>query len=183
MSIALFKTLHIIGFVAWFAGLFYLVRIFVYYREAADKPEMERRILQDQYHLMQQRVYKIICNPAMMITWLAGLMMLYLYGWEWFKLNTWIHTKILLVILLTVYHLYCKRYIKHLREGTGRLNSFQLRLANEVPTLFLFAIVIFAVYRNVANAAVVFGSTILFGVILFIFTKWYKKIRESKAEN
>lgn len=182
MSIALFKTLHIIGFVAWFSGLFYLVRMFVYYREAASKSDVEKKILQDQYHLMQQRVYKIICNPAMMITWTAGLAMLYLYGLEWIKINTWIHTKLLLVVLLTIYHLYCKRYIRHLREGTDKLNSFQLRLANEVPTLFLFAIVIFAVYRNVASASTVFGSTILFGVILFLFTKWYKKIRESKGE-
>jgi len=62
MAISIFKALHIIGFVAWFAGLFYLVRIFVYYREAADKPENEKTVLQPQFQLMQKRVYKDIAR-------------------------------------------------------------------------------------------------------------------------
>ena len=181
MALYLFKALHIIGFVAWFSGLFYLVRIFVYYREAEDKPVNERNILQPQFHLMQQRVYKIICNPAMMITWLGGLGMIYIYGLEWFKENNWLHVKLTLVVLMTAYHLYCKRYIMHLKNGTAELTPFQLRLMNEVPTLFLFAIVIFAVFKNGANSLLVLSSTLAFGVILFIFTKWYKKVRESRA--
>jgi putative membrane protein len=70
------KAIHVIGFVAWFAGLFYLVRMFVYYVEAGEKAEPEKSILQKQHGLMSWRVYKIIANPAMMITWTAGLIML-----------------------------------------------------------------------------------------------------------
>ena len=153
--------------------------MFVYYREAEYKPEMERDILQSQFHLMQQRVYKIICNPAMMITWIGGLGMLYIYGLDWLRENSWLHIKITLVLLLTVYHLYCKKYIMRLKNGTANLSPFQLRLINEIPTLFLFAIVIFAVYKNGSNALVVLGLTFGFGIILYVFTKWYKKIREA----
>lgn len=180
MALYFFKTLHIIGFVAWFSGLFYLVRIFVYYREAAERPENEREILQPQFHLMQQRVFKIICNPAMHITWIGGLGMIYIYGIDWLKENSWIHVKILLVILLTLYHYYCKGYITKLKLGTDNLTPFQLRLMNEVPTLFLFAIVIYAVFKNGTNSLLVLGLTLAFGGLLFVFTKWYKKIRESR---
>lgn len=181
MALYLFKALHIIGFVAWFSGLFYLVRIFVYYREAEDKPVNEKEILQRQFHLMQQRVYKIICNPAMMITWICGLGMIYIYGLDWLMENSWLHIKLVLVLLLTVYHVYCKKYIMHLKNGTANLSPFQLRLMNEVPTLFLFSIVILAVFKNGSNSVVVLISTIVFGIILFLFTKWYKKVRESRA--
>lgn len=180
MTPFIFKALHIVGFVAWFSGLFYLVRIFVYYREAEEKSEIERTILQPQFHLMQLRVYKIICNPAMMITWIGGLGMIYIYGLDWLRENSWLHIKLFLVLLLTVYHLYCKRYIMHLKNGTGTYSPFQLRLLNEVPTLFLFAIVVFAVFKNGVNSLIVLGSTFLFGIVLFIFTKWYKGIRESR---
>ncbi|MEL6945933.1 MAG: CopD family protein, partial [Bacteroidota bacterium] len=70
------KALHVIGFVSWFAGLFYLVRIFVYHVEASEKTEPERSVLTQEFMQMQKRVYKIICNPAMMLTWTAGLGML-----------------------------------------------------------------------------------------------------------
>ena len=181
MALYIFKALHIIGFVAWFSGLFYLVRIFVYYREAEDKSDKERKILQPQFHLMQQRVYKIICNPAMMITWIGGIGMISIYGLDWLMLegNNWLRVKLVLVLLMTIYHLYCKRYISHLKNGTDSLNPFQLRLMNEVPTLLLFAIVIFAVFKNGANSLLVLGCTIGFGIILYVFTKWYKKVRES----
>ncbi len=182
MALYLFKALHIIGFVAWFAGLFYLVRMFVYYREAGEKSEVERSVLQPQFYLMQQRVYKIICNPAMMITWICGLGMIYIYGFDWFKENTWLHVKLTLVLLMTGYHLYCKKYISYLKNGTANLNPFQLRLMNEIPTLFLFAIVIFAVFKNGANSLIVLSSTIGFGFILFVFTKLYKKMRESNQK-
>lgn len=180
MGIEIFKAIHIIGFVAWFSGLFYLGRLFVYHREANDKHEPDQSILKAQFELMQQRVYKIICNPAMMITWTAGLIMLYLYGVEWIKVNTWIHVKLILVIVLTIYHLYGKSYIKKQARGKGNMNSLQLRLFNEIPTLLLFAIVIFAVFKLLADAMIVLTATLVFGVILYVFTKWYKRRRESK---
>lgn len=70
------KSIHIIGFVSWFAGLFYLVRMFVYYAEADQKPEHLREAFKQEYIQLQKRAYKIICNPAMMLTWTFGILML-----------------------------------------------------------------------------------------------------------
>ena len=99
-AIYIFKIIHIVGFVAWFAGLFYLVRMFVYHTEAYDYDEPKKGILRDQFNVMEWRVYKIICNPAMMITWTFGLLMIYVYGYEWFAVNHWLHFKIVLLILV-----------------------------------------------------------------------------------
>ncbi|GAB5552852.1 MAG: protoporphyrinogen oxidase HemJ [Saprospiraceae bacterium] len=172
-----FKALHIIGFVAWFAGLFYLVRMFVYHVEASGKEQPERDILTRQFHLMQWRVYRIICNPGMMITWTAGLVMIFLYGWEWFTVNYWLHIKLLLLIGMVVYQLWCKRTIIKLNEGQLNISSFQFRLLNEVPTIFLVAIVMLAVYKNSLNGLYAILGLFGFGFLLFIGTKAYKRAR------
>jgi putative membrane protein len=135
-----FKALHFIGFVAWFAGLFYLVRMFVYHVESSERPPEEAKVLVPQYNLMQWRVYRIICNPAMMITWAAGLTVIALYGWDWFKVSYWLHIKLILLIGLTVYHVWCKKIIIQLERGDMAFTSYQFRLWNEVPTLFLVII-------------------------------------------
>jgi len=173
-----FKALHFIGFVAWFAGLFYLVRMFVYHRESSDRPEAEKAVLVPQFNLMQWRVYRIICNPAMMITWTAGIALIAMYGWEWFSVSYWLHVKLLLLVGLTVYHLWCKRIIKQLEAGTMGISAFQFRLLNEVPTLFLVAIVMLAVYKNSLNGLYALLGLIGFGVLLYIGTKAYKRARE-----
>lgn len=175
----LFKALHIVAFVAWFGGLFYLVRMFVYHREAFDKEEPARSILIAQFELMEDRVYRIICNPGMMLTWFFGLGMLYTYGLEWMKVNYWMHVKLVLLFGLTSYHMYCKMIIQLLRNSAGGITPFQYRLLNEVPTLFLVAIVIIAIYRNMADFGYVFGGILLFGVILYLFARLYKKMRRA----
>jgi len=185
------KMLHIIGFVAWFAGLFYLVRVFVYHAEAAGKPPAERDILTAQYNLMAWRVYRIICNPAMMITWTAGLLML---GLGLFRADVvnylsveagtpgWMHLKLLLLVLLTAYHLWCKRSIRRLEAGTSRLNDFQFRLLNEVPTFFLVAIVVLAVYgnRGLLNYGYLAIGLLLFTGLLYTGARAYKRRRQQK---
>ena len=176
-ALLLFKALHIVGFTAWFGGLFYLVRILVYKREAYDKINPQKDILLAQYKIMSDRVYRIICNPGMMLTWTFGLVMLYLYGWDWFKVNSWIHIKLLLLMGLTVYHLYCKKLIKNLNNGIVDLSSFQYRLLNEVPTLFLVSIVLLAVFRNMLHFGLAFIGVLGFGVILFLFARLYKRSR------
>ncbi len=172
-----FKALHIIGFVAWFAGLFYLVRMFVYYREASEKEQPERDILTKQFNLMQWRVYRIICNPAMMITWTAGLSIIVLYGYEWFSVNYWLHIKLVLLIGLTYYHLWCKKMIKKLEAGESNISSFHFRLLNEVPTLFLVIIVMLAVYKNSLNGLYAIIGLLIFGFLLYIGTKAYRRAR------
>lgn len=152
-AIFFFKALHVVGFVSWFAGLFYLVRIFVYIVEAAEREEPARAILQEQFVAMAGRVYRIICHPAMMITWAAGLTMLVLdalgegtYGYLTSGTPGWMHLKLLLLIILTGYHFYCKRLLGQAERGEPTLTAWQYRLFNEVPTLFLVSISFIAVY-------------------------------------
>ncbi|NNE25677.1 MAG: protoporphyrinogen oxidase HemJ [Saprospiraceae bacterium] len=178
MLYLLFKSLHIITMVAWFAGLFYLVRLFVYHVEAFDQEEDKRIILTKQFNIMERRLYRFICNPAMMLTWTFGLIMLYMNGLEWLKLNPWMHIKITLVILLTLYHLRCKKYIEKLDQGIKPFNSFQYRLFNELPTLFLVTIVILAVFKNSTNYVYTFGGIIAFAIVLFLIVRLYKSKRE-----
>ena len=107
MSILLLKSIHIIAAVAWFAGLFFLVRIFVYHRESFDMEEPKSSILGQEYGLIEGRVYKIICTPAMVITWICGLAMIGIYmgqDSQWMAVNGWLHVKLLLVILYQRIH-------------------------------------------------------------------------------
>ena len=176
----LFKALHIIGFVAWFAGMFYLARIFVYHREALDKSEPDRSILISQFNIMQWRVYKIICNPGMMISWTFGLLMLYAYGIDWFSSQYWLHAKLVFLLFLTGYHLYNKRIILKLEKEEAVMSSERFRLYNEVPSVILLVVVLLAVYKNTLNYGVATLSVLAFVILLFIFTRIYKNFRERK---
>jgi putative membrane protein len=128
---------------------------------------------------MEKRVYGIICNPAMMITWTFGLLMIYVYGFDWFRFNHWLHVKLVLLVLMTLYHLYCKSLIKKLENTKTGFTSTQFRLFNEIPTVFLILIVSIAVYKNATNPLILIASIVGVGVFLVIMTKLYKKIRES----
>jgi putative membrane protein len=175
----LFKSLHIVGFVSWFAGLFYLVRIFVYQVESWAKQEPERSILSHQFHLMAYRVYTIICLPALFITWIFGGGMLWINGMEWLWANPWMFFKLIFLVSLTLYHYWCGTLIPKLEKKTLSISSFQFRMLNEVPTLFLVAIVLLAVYKNSLDFLIAFASLILFGFTLYVATKAYKKAREN----
>ena len=177
-TILVFKSLHVIGFVSWFAGMFYLVRMFVYYRESLDKAEPERSILSDQFLQMQWRVYKIIMNPAMMITWTAGILMLVLN--TGYLQQGWMHVKLLLLVLLTGYHLYCKQIIRQFESGITKLDSFKLRLFNEVPTLFLVSISFIAVFGKAGtlNYLYLLIGVALFGGLIYFGARAYKRKRE-----
>jgi protoporphyrinogen IX oxidase len=176
MALYYFKAFHLIGAVAWFAGLFYLVRMFVYHVEADQKPEALRGPFKEQFKLMESRVYKVICNPAMMITWICGLSMTLLVPSYWTM--GWFHVKFTLIILLTGYHLWCKHIIKKLERGEKPFDSFQFRLLNELPTLFLVSIVLLGVLKDMLNVLYALGGVIVFGVVLYIFAKAYRKRRE-----
>lgn len=175
-----FKALHVVGFVSWFAGLFYLARIFVYHVEANDREMAERDVLQKQYNIMAARLYRIITNPAMMITWTFGIAMLFMNP-EYLK-GGWMHVKLTLVVLLTGYHHYCKRIIKKIEEGTLEMNPFQLRLFNEIPSLFLLAIVLLAVLtqRGLMPVKYVVLVVVIFGGLMYMGAKAYQKRRLGK---
>ena len=170
--------MHIIGFVAWFAGLFYLVRMFVYHTEAYDKASPEKEILTKQFNMMEWRVYKIICNPAMNVTLTFGISML-VYNPAYLQMP-WLHVKLTLLVLLIGYHHYCKSIIKKLEKGKTGFSSFQFRLLNELPTLFLFSIVLIAVLKSSVNYIYLFGGIILLGLLLYLIAKAYKRSRAGK---
>lgn len=141
-----FKAFHITGVVVWFAGLFYLVRLFIYHVEAEAEPEPARSILKKQYELMEKRLYSIITTPGMIVTvaMAIGLLVLmpdYLH-------EGWMHAKLGLVALLIGYHHYCKRLMKQLANGECKWSSQQLRALNEAPTLLLVVIVLLVVFKN-----------------------------------
>jgi putative membrane protein len=174
----LFKSLHIVGFVSWFAGLFYLVRIFVYQVESWEKPEPEKSILSHQFDLMAHRVYTIICKPAFYITWIFGLGMLWINGSAWLEANLWMIIKLLLLVALSLYQFWCGTLIQKLAQRKLNISSFQFRLLNEVPTIFLVAITLLAVYKNSLDFLRSFGGIILFGISLFVAAKVYKNARK-----
>ena len=174
----LFKSLHVVGFVSWFAGLFYLVRIFVYQVESWEKLEPEKSILSHQFDLMAHRVYTIICKPALYITWIFGLGMLWLNGLAWLEANSWMIIKLVFLVALSLYHFWCGALIPKLEQRKLGISSFQFRMLNEVPTIFLVAIALLAVYKNSLDFIITFGGILLFGISLFLATKAYKRARE-----
>lgn len=171
----LFKSFHIVGFVSWFAGLFYLVRMFVYDAEADEQPVEMRSAWKKQLIVMQERVYKIIATPAMVITWVFGIGMLIINP-AWLQ-QSWIHLKLTLLVLMVVYHFYCRKIIRDNALGKKSFTPFQFRLLNELPTLFLISIVLLAVLKDITNFVYLFVGILLFGFLLFISAKAYKKHR------
>jgi protoporphyrinogen IX oxidase len=142
-----FKAFHIVGFVSWFAGLFYLPRLFVYHAEAREQQvEPALTILTEQYSLMEKRLYGIIMTPAMVVTIaMAAAMVITVPS---LIHETWIHVKLGLVLVLVGYHFFCRRLIAKLEAGETPLSSKQFRWLNEFPTFFLVVVVMLAVFKN-----------------------------------
>lgn len=157
------KALHLVAVVSWFAGLLYIVRLFIYHVEAAARPDAERKVLEAQFTLMERRLWFGITWPAMIATAVFGAwMMIRIRAWEagWFQL------KLGLLALLIGYHLYCGRIRKNLETGRCRLTSGQLRIWNEIATLLLFAIVFAAVLKSPWAAGKGMIGVALFGAAL-----------------
>jgi protoporphyrinogen IX oxidase len=174
MAILIFKALHLIFMVTWFAGLFYLVRLFVYHREAESKESPIKEALQEQYAIMERRLYYIITWPGMVLTLGFGTAMLIANP---NYLELWLYIKLAMVFALVVYHLYCGEMMKDLAAGKCTLKPFHFRLLNEAPTILLFGIVTLAVLRNLADFAWVFAGLIGLGVLLFVAARLYKGYR------
>ena len=179
-SYLILKSLHLVAMVAWFAGLFYLVRLFVYHVEAEQKPLAAKTVLQEQLGIMEERLFRIIMRPAMLATWIFGLALIYERGMDWFKVNHWLHLKLVLVFLLSGYSEHLGKIIKRLARGEKVMSAYQFRLFNEIPTLFLLAIILLAVFKNLVNFGYTFISILVLGVLLFFFARMYRKIRLQK---
>ncbi|MBK0401677.1 CopD family protein [Adhaeribacter sp. BT258] len=172
------KALHIIFVVTWFAGLFYIVRLFIYFAEAADKPEPEKSILQTQFKLMQKRLWYGITWPSAILTLLFGVWMLYLYtGFQ--NIPGWLWLKIAFVAGLFLYQFSCQKIFRQQQNDLVKQTSTQLRIWNEVATLFLFAIVFLVVLKSSLNFIWGVVGLVLFGVILMLAIRIYKKLRTS----
>lgn len=134
------KALHLISMVAWFAGLFYLPRLFVYHADATDIISIER------FKIMERRLYRGIMTPTMLATIVFGGTMLYL-GWPMYKTMGWMHAKLFLIVLLIGYHHMCGGYMKKFaRDGNTRSSKFY-RWFNEVPGVLLVGIILLAVLK------------------------------------
>jgi len=170
------KALHIIFVVNWFAGLFYIVRLFIYYVEAQEKEEIEKNILQTQYKLMQKRLWYIITWPSAVIVICSGLYLAFLRE-DW--LQPWLHLKLGMVFLLFLYHLKCGQIYTQLQNNVIKWTSTKLRFWNEVATLFLISIVFIVVMKHMLNW--IWGVVGIMGiaVAITIAVKWYKKRRDS----
>lgn len=134
------KAFHLIAMVAWFAGLFYLPRLFVYHSEAHDTISIER------FKVMERKLYFYIMVPSMLLTVIFGLWLL-TETWTLYKTAGWMHTKLLLIILLLIYHHVCGYYVKQFAKNNNRHSSRFYRIFNEIPALFLISIIILAVVR------------------------------------
>ena len=171
--ILLAKSLHVVGFISWFAGLFFLGRLLVNHAETdrvarSGLPDATLRaaILREEYTGMESRVYRIITNPAMMITWVGGLGMVF-YNPAYFVSGTpgWLVLKLAAVVGLVGYQLYTKVKIMRPMQAGGRpLSPWQLRLWNEVPTFFLVTIVFTAVFGKAGQL-----SYLYLGICVLIF--------------
>jgi putative membrane protein len=143
------KSLHLVGMVSWMAGVFYLVRIMVYHAEALQAAEPERSVLSTQFAVMEGRVYRIILVPAIWITWSFGSMMLAIQP-IWLS-QGWMHIKLLLLVLFSLYTHGLKGHIRSLAIGNPGAGHLYYRALNEVPTVLLLSIVLLAVYRGSLN--------------------------------
>ncbi|MDQ3289662.1 MAG: CopD family protein [Bacteroidota bacterium] len=167
------KSLHIIFVVTWFAGLFYIVRLFIYFAEAAEKSEPEKSILQNQLKIMQKRLWYGITWPSAVLTLIFGSWMFYLYG----SLPNWLMVKLGFVAGLFLYHFSCHKIFKQQQSGLIKQTSTQLRIWNEVATLFLISIVFLVVLKNSLSFLWGVAGLILFAIILMLAIRIYKKLR------
>jgi putative membrane protein len=179
MNFLYIKALHIIFIVTWFAGLFYIVRLFIYHTEANDFEESKKNILQTQYKIMESRLWYGITWPSMILTIITGALLVWdnpilLY-------LTFFIVKLCFVTGLVFYHFKCHTIFKQLQNNTIKYTSFKLRIWNEVATVFLVAIVFLIEVQD--NTSFIKGilALIIFAAVLMVSIKLYKKRREKNT--
>jgi putative membrane protein len=181
MTLLVIKALHIIFVVTWFAGLFYMFRLFIYHSEASSKPEPAREILMSQYRLMEYRLWYFITWPSAILTLIFGSALL--FSNLAFLKQPWMWAKLLLVVLLYMYHLFGERIYKSGKLDSGSYSTFSLRLWNEVATLFLFGIVFLVELQNHISWYWGIGGMIGLGGLMFLAVRKYRKSREMAQWN
>ena len=138
-----FKALHLIAVISWMAGLLYLPRIFVYHVENNEKKDVTNI-----FQIMEKRLYFYIMRPAMILTWIFGIILIYLNGIEIFS-QLWLQFKLVLVILLSIYHEYLGKCLYSLKNGTNTRSSKYFRIINEIPTIILILVVFIVIFKPI----------------------------------
>jgi len=170
------KALHLIFVITWFAGLFYIPRLFIYQIEAFDKPSPDKVILGDQLKIMAKRLWYIITWPSAVLAILFAVLLLVINP-AWL-LQSWMHIKLFFVFLLVLYHLKTHQILKQLQNDQVKYSSKFMRLWNEVTTIILFSVVFLVILKDSLNW--IFGVVGIFvlAIALMLGIRLYKTIRE-----
>jgi len=180
------KAFHIIFIVTWFAGLFYIVRLFVYHREAQELREkaqannssaeiLKANILIEQYQIMEKRLWLGITWPSAIVTLILGLCLSF-YLWPWTD-HPWFLSKVGFLFGLFGYHWSCHQIYQKFQKDLSVGTSFKFRIFNEIATLFLFAIVLLVVLKDLTSFASTLGILILVSILLAFGIRSYRKFR------
>ena len=136
----LFKSLHLIAVISWMAGLLYLPRIFVYHSEASHESQ------KDVFKIMEKKLYNYIMMPAMLLSWLFGVLLIHSLGFAVFA-ELWMQIKTVLVVILTYYHFLLGKYLNDFAIDSNKKTSKFFRIVNEVPTIILIVVVFVVVFK------------------------------------
>lgn len=181
MAFFYLKALHIIFIVTWFAGMFYIVRLFIYNTEANDLPEKEKHVLQKHFKIMSRRLWYGITVPSALLTLILGPVVLFAGGYaRHFGSYPWLHIKLLFVAGLYVYFYSLHRIFMQQQNGIFRLTAQKLRIWNEVATVFLVAIVMLATVKQAMSFLWGLLWLVMLMIALMSAIKIYKNIRDKK---
>ena len=140
----LFKSIHLIAVISWMAGLLYLPRIFVYHSEAVQNKKSEDLI--ETFKVMERRLLVYIMNPAMIVSWIFGVLLIHTIGMDNFG-SIWLQLKLAFVIILTIYHFFLFQCLRKFAENRNTYSSKFYRIINEIPTVLLIGIIVVAVFK------------------------------------
>lgn len=176
MSFFYFKALHIIFVTTWFAGLFYIVRLFIYHTEANELDDVKKNILISQFKIMQKRLWFGITWPSAIVTLFFGMSLI--HNFMPISNHPWLIVKLFFVFGLFLYHLSCHKIFKELQNDIVKYTSTQLRVWNEVATIFLVAIVFLVVLKDIISMSKGLIGLLIFTLTLMIAIRIYKKLRK-----
>lgn len=179
MDFLYIKSIHIVFVVTWFAALFYMVRLFIYTVEAQNKPDNEKAILTEQLLTMQKKLWFIIGWPGAIGSIVFGFWMIFL-NWGYYLSQPWMWLKLIFVGFLILYHMQCHFIYNKQRKNIFKWNSFQLRLYNELATVFLVAIVFLVVVKSTGSLVWSLLGLFLFAAVLMAFVTIYRNMREKE---
>ena len=140
----LFKSIHLIAVISWMAGLLYLPRIFVYHSEAVQDNKSED--LMSTFKIMERRLFIYIMNPAMIVSWIFGILLIHSIGTDSFA-QLWIQLKLIFVLILTIYHFFLFQCLRKFNENNNSFSPKFYRVINEIPTVLLIVIVLVVVFK------------------------------------